>query len=719
MSTTPTPHAAAAADKGPWMDQLYDQLKQTFGNDEGSLFQMEMPARALEMGNYYYNGSDTNNSQQVKPPAVAEAEFRLADGMLDISKLVGGPNGGKLSEQYNEALFSLAPANVETSSALQSMAPDQQHIMDWLYEEVPNIDPPASDLLSMIPDDLGLPKKPPVIEQKQPSEHVKALRDPLQTPKIPRIDLYQKLLDTYEAERFRWAQFKNDSRPDDNATQDIWNAYDNHRVRKYISYLDIETVSESLQRAKESLRASAKYLSTNFRPEDLLSNVDYTRTQFQNATKERTILIMRRNALVDGRKDIKALEKAATDASNALRTAQVNIVKVSKNAQNKTAAIKGLTDTSMTELNAALEKTSEPTLSPEQWNSLKDMQAKCLQNQANVATANDALLDAQMAASQARGSDPTNALEVMNERITSLTMDIDYYNKMLEASSVPMQVPITVANVDAEGKPITKTTDPEGKRAPDPAPAPALPPSQDSDGASVWTDFLLSSKASTSKSTNASSSSVSHSDWSVGLWFGSGSGHSDSSSTDTSKKASTQNTNIQIGFRAMKVTIDRSWFNAQLLGQTEEFMHFNAAKISAGKPQEVHDKLDKGETVNGANCFLPSWASAFIVVKDEHIVMSSASTFDARETSDMQSSSSSGGGFLCFSASKSSSSSDHREAFSMRNTESDISIRIPAPQILGWISQLAPEDLSKQDYVTFDANEFMKPPPVSNGTVTA
>lgn len=282
-------------------------------------------------------------------------------------------------------------------------------------------------------------------------------------------------------------------------------------MRKYISYLDIETASESLHRAKESLRASvtrsidgtediypvsstpnnwAKYLSTNLRPENLLSNVDYTRTQLQNATKERTILIMRRDALVNGRQDIKALEKAATDASNALRTAQVNMAKgygdnaisyiqmyfdvVSKNAQNKTAAIKGLTDTNMTELNAALEKISEPKLSPEQWSSLKDMQAKCLQNQANVATANDALLDAQMAASQARGSDPTNALEVMNERITSLTMDIDFYNKMLEASSNPMQAPITVATVDAEGKPITKTTNPEGQRAPDPAPA--LPP---------------------------------------------------------------------------------------------------------------------------------------------------------------------------------------------------------------------------------------------------
>ncbi|KAF5009324.1 hypothetical protein FDECE_4422, partial [Fusarium decemcellulare] len=141
MTTPSTSASDSPGDSKSLMDQLYDQLKQTFGNDEGSLFQMEMPARVLEMGNYYYNGSDTINAQQVKPPAVAEAEFRLADGMLNISKLVGGPNGGKMSEQYNEVLFGLAPANVETSSALQSMAPDQQHILDWLYEEVPNIDP--------------------------------------------------------------------------------------------------------------------------------------------------------------------------------------------------------------------------------------------------------------------------------------------------------------------------------------------------------------------------------------------------------------------------------------------------------------------------------------------------------------------------------------------------------------------------------------------------
>jgi hypothetical protein len=58
------------------------------------------PARLLEQGNYQYAGSDTINAQQVKPPAVAEAEFRLADDMYDLSNLVGGANGTKVVLEF-------------------------------------------------------------------------------------------------------------------------------------------------------------------------------------------------------------------------------------------------------------------------------------------------------------------------------------------------------------------------------------------------------------------------------------------------------------------------------------------------------------------------------------------------------------------------------------------------------------------------------------------
>lgn len=150
---------------------------------------------------------------------------------------------------------------------------------------------------------------------------------------------------------------------------------------------------------------------------------------------------------------------------------------------------------------------------------------------------------------------------------------------------------------------------------------------------------------------------------------------------------------VQIGFRAMKVTIDRPWFDAHVLGQTKEFSHSSANSISAGKPQDIQAALASGEAVDDSNSIIPSWATGFVVVKDVHVVMSSHSKFDESEVSAIKNSLSSGGGFLCF-QSKSSFSSNHPNAFSMKTSENNISIRIAAPQILGWISQLAPEDVS-------------------------
>ncbi|UPL04145.1 hypothetical protein LCI18_015079 [Fusarium solani-melongenae] len=751
------------SDTDPLILKLYDALRDTFGLGDNDLFQMEMPARLLEMGNYHYPGSDSLNAQQFKPPAVAEAEFRLADGMLNLSNLVGGPNGSRMAESYHQILFGLTPTNVETSAELGKLVPDQQKIFDWLYEEVPNFDPPASDLLSMIPDDQNLPPKPKKIREKDPSPNIKKLRDSSQTPNIPRIDLYQKLLDVYEAERFRWAEYKNSARPKDDDNQEKWSAYDRllttyapvidaklealwsvllvrgqyHRVRKYISYVDIETAGETLQHAKEALRASvtrsiddtedvypvvftpnnwAKYLSTNFRPEDLLSDADNTRNSLRVAEKERAILSIRRDALVGGRQDIKALEKVAADAGIALRTAQTAMVKgygetainciqmffntVSKQARNKIEAIKALTDVNKEELNEALLKASEPPLSADQWKSLVEMQTKCLQNQQNVMTANDALSNAQRAASQARGEDPANSLDVINERIQSLTMDIEYYQKMLQSAENPMGIPVT--RIGEDGKPNAQKTEASG--ASKPATTPVAPDSQD--GASVWQWFVIDSEKSKATSTKLSSTSVSHSDWSVGLWFASGSGHSDSATTDAKKKATTSNTHIQIGFRAMKVTMDRPWFKGQLLGQTKEFFHFNANKISAGDSNKVHEMMKNGDHVEGTHCILPSWTTAFVVVKDVHIILASESGFEDSEIHDMQSASASGGGFLCFQASKSASSSDHRDAFSMASDKNRISIRIPAPQILGWVTQLAPEDHSLKTYTPFNDKEF-------------
>ena len=118
--------------KKPPVVQIYEKLRDLFGNGQTDIFQMEFPARLLEQGNYDYVDSDSLNAQQIKPPAVTEAEFRLADDMFSISSMVGGPNGGKvsktfnaeivvlialqLSDAYREVLFQLLPSHTQGMS---------------------------------------------------------------------------------------------------------------------------------------------------------------------------------------------------------------------------------------------------------------------------------------------------------------------------------------------------------------------------------------------------------------------------------------------------------------------------------------------------------------------------------------------------------------------------------------------------------------------------
>ena len=115
----------------PFVEQIYDQLAGLFGlgvrrpelsrqaehrlilelsetgtipNGDGKcsrdcdiqLTEVLKPARLLEKGNYDYLGSDTINTQQIKPQTVVDAEFRLTDDMYSIPKMVAGPKGAKV-----------------------------------------------------------------------------------------------------------------------------------------------------------------------------------------------------------------------------------------------------------------------------------------------------------------------------------------------------------------------------------------------------------------------------------------------------------------------------------------------------------------------------------------------------------------------------------------------------------------------------------------------
>ncbi|KAF9770138.1 hypothetical protein IL306_012338 [Fusarium sp. DS 682] len=94
---------------------IYEALRNRFDSDRQALFQMQVPAQPAEKSNFNYNGSDSDFAQMSKPSSVPEAEFLLTDGMLDLSNIVGGPNGNRLSKKYDEVLSSRIAADAEAN----------------------------------------------------------------------------------------------------------------------------------------------------------------------------------------------------------------------------------------------------------------------------------------------------------------------------------------------------------------------------------------------------------------------------------------------------------------------------------------------------------------------------------------------------------------------------------------------------------------------------
>ncbi|KAF2855381.1 hypothetical protein T440DRAFT_504053 [Plenodomus tracheiphilus IPT5] len=769
---------------------LYEKLNSLFGTGEGSLFQMEMPARLLEKGNYDYKGSDTIDAQQVKPQTVVDAEFRLADDMYNISRTIAGPNAMKVSSQYSSVINGLVPTSSEEAKHSKELVDDQERICEWLMEMVPDWTPPVTDILRDIPSEYS-ESKPAKIAGVKIDDNVASLDISAGTFKaselikmempgttniarlattklVPRVDLYQKLLDAYEAERFRWADFKRKSRPTcDNATPENIDNYNRmlaafapivdaklegmwtmlvvrgqyHRVRRYIGYVDIESASELVQKAKENLRASmfrsiddtqdvwpvymqpsnwATYLSTKFKPQDLLCDEGVLRARLFDKEKEKALLLQKRNALKSNTAEIDRLQKEELEARKVFTNAQtaltkgysdtaINIISmyfdcVTKQATNKVDAVLKLSQDanaqeSSDQLSLALKQATSPPISKEQFQELARMQGNVLKTQQDALTSSEALSRASLGLALAKGQDPSALMAALDMQIESLGLDINYMKQTLKGSANPLGIELQTIGADGELNSVEG-----GSKVK--APTQLEIPVQE-EGASVWQEVVLSHKFSQSSSSSSSSASTSRSSYEVGWWFGSSSGTSES----TTGSSGSEN-------RSSEVVINRPWMNPGIFQRLQEFYFESSGKIAPTDPAKVKaalspakvgdsdDQTRKSTIKEAQNTILPTWPVSFIVAKDVHILMSGGKHYDTNQVSDMQRKMDSGGGCLCFSTSKSEASSEHRTAAATSFEADRLSIKIPAPQIIGWVSNFCAPDLTQARYNPLEQKEF-------------
>ena len=524
-----------------------------------------------------------------------------------------------------------------------------------------------------------------------------------------------------------------------------------HRVRRYIGSTDIESASEAVQRAKENLRASvmrsiddtqdvypvylqpsnwATYLSTKFKPEDLLSSESVVREQLFDKEKQRSMLILKLSGLKNNQEDVKALEKEEITAKAAYSRAQremtagfsdtslqlieMYFTTVTRNATNKVMAINELLTGN--DLNEALKKAAQPPLALEDFRILKTAQQECLKRQYELQTHSEALARASMASASARGEDSTLMIAELTAHIEALTIDINYLKQSLSGSLNPLGVKVNLLGAD---KKLITTAENPGD-AGDAKSTEAIKIPVQEKGASVWQDFMISLQENSSVSQDAKATSTMHKESNTSFWIGSASESESAASTTNKKVRSSKNTSVDIGFRVMKVVINRPWMNAGILHQTQEFYHANGAKISGGEAKEVKeafkaistaapllkDSLDQKVLDRAEGSLLPTWPVAFIIAKDLHIIMKGHEEFDQSEVANIQKKMDSGGGFLCFSTSKSENSNEHRTAAAVNFKESKLSIKIPAPQIIGWVSHTCPKDETQAKYKQFDDSEF-------------
>ncbi len=112
-------------------------------------------------------------------------------------------------------------------------------------------------------------------------------------------------------------------------------------------------------------------------------------------------------------------------------------------------------------------------------------------------------------------------------------------------------------------------------------------------------------------------------------------------------------------------------------------------------------EISQGNTANITEGYLSAFPVGYVLVKDCVIQVQSDSFKSDEDRSSFKENSATSGGFLCFSTSSSSSKTGDSSHSSSTQTSDGMVIRIPGPQILGYMMQLVHPDKSR-DFVKMD-----------------
>ncbi|MDJ0616206.1 MAG: hypothetical protein QNJ63_05530 [Calothrix sp. MO_192.B10] len=674
------------------IDDIYDKINGLFGGkDPNQILCMLIPGTPLGDGEYY----DTSQGGEV---AKARADV-LVDNLYDICQITGSDNNKKLSYQYGSALNVLIPKldpelekrKAELRGFLQS--PYKGEMMD---AEGNPIKGSYEDVFYSLQKDL-------VTAQEQWEKEQQEKKDELKT-KYPN-DIKQ-VNNEYE----EWYQQVAKGRKlEINDKRDRCLAVFSDNEMNIINAIlnsgtgaEIEGYRTELKNAGKESSVSyrtiypvdlipntwTQALATNFNFVDLLSSPDFILQELEN-TQSQLSQEMGNLDFLDSNEagDIQQAAKAYQEAQDNYNTAQSDLTKtLSKNSiaalkiyfanrQPKTAEedkqASGQQFQEVTKLAEEIEsgQTDQEKQDPgseklgpirqEDWDTIQKGQLDLIDKQQNLTKTAQAVADASLDYIKAKGTHTQTGR--IASKINELNQKVDKLNRELMAAS---------KNYD-QGSQSGNLT------------------SYDDSGLFDTVTIDFSSSSLEEKSNLAASAS--QTSWNVDLFLGSAGGSTSDSSSDFTQSHISKDENIQIGFLATKVTIERGWFEPGIFNLTKDMESVSEQKISLGSPSQ--QDLQNPDTLNKYNdAIFPAYPVAFIIAKDISIKFKINQSSVAAANKMIQHQSNVGGGFLCFSASHSESSDQESKSLSSNVMGENVMIRLPGSQIIGWYLEYTPKD---------------------------
>ncbi|KAF5242674.1 hypothetical protein FANTH_8583 [Fusarium anthophilum] len=760
--TTP---ASVSPDTGTksFIYQLYDKLSTLYCPGGGQYFALQFPTRFLDKDTFAYE-LDGNFSRFNKPVVVNEAEFNLTDALYPISPIVGGPNGQTLSRNYSKAVNSLIPTFESTEVRKQ-----RERMRKWLLKEtkkgnaaytvdtrlvIPGLSTESAKKLAErngMNITAGDERTGPLADQaeamrmaQQAIEMVKnSERD---SPRImTRMEFSETLMHAYLRDRQEWEERKDKmitevshlAASDPRAMNDLTRRLAHisaleeaklgakygdavvrgysHTVRGFLGHLDIKSVAESLQDAKDSLRESS--LSSLYtaslvypvamQPTDWFQALDtgFTREELSQDPSLIKAAIRAKSQLIDNLENqianLRGFNKGDPAAAK---------LAMSEAAAQREAAIAKMsreyTASTISAVKLAISATAGPAVAaigevmkkPDGDEDKKSLLA------AGIKTADLEEIGKQMdevsKANAAVNSASRELTEHMSDYSLAIAGDtrtmVDGLQRQLTTAKQELselQESYTIAKRD-----ITKTAGSPAGKLEDIG---NLPPGN---GGSRWNEIHVKSNVSNDYTKSMKEEGSKVEDFNCNFWIGSYSKNESESQAKVASDSGSNTLSIDVSMRVTYVTVDRSgWFDPALLEMSKSFMKGSKTNDytpwtswkTGHKIEDAAKAITDNAQEKKPEGYLVAFPVGYIIVKDCVIKVSSSSSQgkSMKEFIDKQSQSS--GGFLCFSHSSASRSSSDSSSSSTSSASDGVVIRIPGPQILGYIMQLTGQDQSQ------------------------